>query len=58
MQYCLISKDLFQLYYRDSVCGEPQTMEHFSQALKCTGDDLVEPTAAAVACADYCKDSM
>ena len=42
-------------------CGEPQTMEHLmncSQAPRCTENDLVESTAAAVACAAYWKDSI
>ncbi|KAJ8347471.1 hypothetical protein AAFF_G00197470 [Aldrovandia affinis] len=42
-------------------CGEPQTMEHLmncTQAPQCTGDDLAEPTAAALACANHWKDEI
>ncbi|KAJ8348091.1 hypothetical protein SKAU_G00266800 [Synaphobranchus kaupii] len=41
------------------VCGESQTTEHImrcSQAPQCTGDDLAEPNAAALACANHWKD--
>ena len=41
------------------VCGEPQTMEHImscTYAPQCTGDDLAEPNAAALACANHWKD--
>ncbi|KAJ8333881.1 hypothetical protein SKAU_G00412000 [Synaphobranchus kaupii] len=41
------------------VCGESQTMEHImrcSQAPQCTGDDLAEPNAAALTCANHWKD--
>ena len=41
------------------VCGEPQTMEHImscTYAPQCTGDDLAEPNAAALTCANHWKD--
>ena len=41
------------------VCGEPQTMDHImscSYAPQCTGHDLAEPNAAALACANHWKD--
>lgn len=40
------------------VCGKSQTMEHIwcSQAPQCTEDDLAEPNAAALSCANHWED--
>ena len=57
---CKASMKKWNLTITDAcACGELQTMEHLmncSQAPRCSGADLAEPTAAAVACADYWKD--
>ena len=42
-------------------CGETQTMEHIMRcryAPQCTGHDLAEPNAAALACAAHWKDQI
>ena len=53
---CKASMKRWKLATSDScTCGDPQTMEHImscSQAPQCTGDDLAEPSAAALACAN------
>ena len=57
---CKASMKKWNLATSDAcACGESQTMEHLmncSHASRCAGEDLVEPSAAAVACTDYWKD--
>ena len=57
---CQASMKKWKLTSSDTCeCGQLQTMEHIMrcrQAPQCTGDDLAEPNAAVLACANHWKD--
>ena len=48
----------FYEYSEVLIKDDDEHLMNCAQAPRCAGDDLAEPTAAAVACADHWKDSI